>query len=98
MIQLQIGIAILIKSTYSAKVPSISALKSLNDAQFLNANCVAAVNTCFLWGWVPAGKPAPTAIYLVTEISPVTKIYASEWSQRLDSLDFAENFIGSWCE
>ena len=56
----------------------ISVLQSLKDAQFLNATCVAAVSTLFVWGWVPAGEQAGTTIVLVTATSPVTKIYASE--------------------
>ena len=56
----------------------ISVLQSLNDTQFLNANCVAAVSTFFVWGWVPPGEQAVTAIVLVTAISHITKIYASE--------------------
>ena len=62
-----IGIAILIKFASSARVQSISAEHFSNDAQFLNANCVAAVSGCFLWGWVSAGEPARMAIVLVTE-------------------------------
>ena len=50
----------------------------LNGAQFLNNTCVAAASGCFLWGWVPTGEPAGTAIVLVTVISPVTKIYVSQ--------------------
>ena len=56
----------------------ISVLQSSNGAQFLNITCVAASSDCFLWGWVPAGEPARTAIVFVTLIFPVTKIYASE--------------------
>ena len=52
----------------------ISVLQSLNGAQ----SCVAAASGCFLWGWVPAGEPAGTAIVLVRVIIPVTKTYASE--------------------
>ena len=56
----------------------ISVLQSLNGAQFLNATCVAVASGSFLWGWVPAGEPAGTAIVLVTLIFPATKIYASD--------------------
>ena len=56
----------------------ISVLQFLNGAQFLNTICVASISTCFLWGSVPAGKPAWTAIVLVAVIFPVTKIYASK--------------------
>ena len=53
----------------------ISALQSLNGAQFLNATCVPASSGCFLWGLPPA---AVAAIVFVTAISPVTKIYSSD--------------------
>ena len=43
-------------------------------AQFLNATCVAAASGSFLW----RGLSHAAAIVLVTVISPVTKIYASE--------------------
>ena len=63
----------------------ISVLQSLNDVQFLNATCVNAVSCCFLWGGGGGGGgegrggllPA-AAIVLVTAISPVTKMYASD--------------------
>ena len=68
----------LVKSVSSTRVPSISVEHFLNGAQFLNITCVAAASGCFLWGWVPTGEPAGTAIVLVTVISPVTKIYVSQ--------------------
>ena len=68
----------------------ISVLQSLNAAQFSNASCVAAASCCF----VLRGS-SPAAVALVTAIFPVTKIYAS---QRLYSLDFVKNFIGSLCK
>ena len=34
----------------------------------------------------------------VAVIFPVTKIYASEKSQRLDSIDLVKKFISSFCE
>ena len=34
----------------------------------------------------------------VTVIFPITKIYASEQSQRLDSYELVKNFIGFSCE
>ena len=65
----------------------ISVLQSLNDVQFLNATCVNAASCCFLWGRGGGGAgggeerggllPA-AAIVLVTAISPVTKMYASD--------------------
>ena len=71
----------------------ISVLQSLNDVQFLNATCVNAAYCCFLWGRGGGGRrggggagggegrggllPA-AAIVLVTAISPVTKMYASD--------------------
>ena len=72
-----------------------SALQSLNGPEFLNAICVAAASGYFLWGSVPAGEPAGTAMVCVTVIFPVTKIYAPEQWQRLDSNDLVINFIGS---
>ena len=72
----------------------ISVLQSLNGVQFLNATCVAAASGCFLRG----GLPSAAARVLVTTIFPVAKIYGSEQSQRLDSIDFVKNFIGLWCE
>ena len=68
----------LIKSVSSTKVSFISVLHFSNGAQFLNITCVAASSGCFLWGKVPSGEPAGTAIVFVTVIFPVTKIYASE--------------------
>ena len=51
----------------------ISVLQSLNDAQFLNATCLAAVS-----GWFISTRLLPAAaIVLVTAVSPVTKMYAS---------------------
>ena len=73
-----IGIVILIKSVSSTRVPSISVEHFLNGAQFLNTTCVASVSGGFLWGSVPEGEPAGTAIVLVTVIFPVNKIHASE--------------------
>ena len=35
---------------------------------------------------------------VVTLIFPVTKMYASEWSQRLDSNELVKNLISSSCE
>ena len=63
----------------------ISVLQSLNDVQFLNATCVNAASCCFLWGGGGGGGgegrggllPA-AAIVLVTAISPVTKMCASD--------------------
>ena len=72
-----------------------SVLQSLNGPEFLNAICVAAASGYFLWGSVPAGEPAGTAMVCVTVIFPVTKIYAPEQWQRLDSNDLVINFIGS---
>ena len=97
-IKLYIGIVILIKSVSSTKVPSIFVEHFLNGAQILNITCVAASTDFFLWGWGPAGEPAGTAIILVTVIFPVTEIYASEKSQRLDSIDFDKNFVGLGCK
>ena len=90
-----IGIVKLIKFASSTRVPSISVEQFLNVAQFLNTTCVAASSGCFLWGSIPA---TTATIVLVTVIFPLTKIYASEYSQRLDSIDFVYNFIGSWYE
>ena len=73
----------------------ISVLQSLNGPEFLNAICAAAASGYFLWGSVPAGEPAGTAMVCVTVIFPVTKIYAPEQWQRLDSNDLVINFIGS---
>ena len=56
----------------------ISVLQFSNGAQFLNTTCVAASSGCFLWGSVPSGEPAGTAIVLITVIFPVTKRYALE--------------------
>ena len=64
----------MIRSASSTRVPSISVEHFSNGAQFLNATCVAASGSCFLWG-LPS---ATAAIVLVTVIFPVTKIYASE--------------------
>ena len=72
-----------------------SVLQSLNGQEFLNAICVAAASGYFLWGSVPAGEPAGTAMVCVTVIFPVTKIYAPQQWQRLDSNDLVINFIGS---
>ena len=38
------------------------------------------------------------ALLGVAAIFPVTKIYASEQSQRIDSIDLVKNFILSFCE
>ena len=73
----------------------ISVLQSLIGAQFLNAICVAGVSGYFLWGSVPTGEPAGTAMVCVTVIFSVIKIYAPEQWQRLDSNDLVINFIGS---
>ena len=52
----------------------ISAVQSLNGAQFSNATCLAAISgSLFLKESLPAA-----AIVLVTAIFPVTKTYASE--------------------
>ena len=73
-IKLYIGIAILTKFALPAKVSLISVAQFSIGAQFLNAACVAAASGSFLQtGLLPAA-----AIVLVTAISPVTKIYASE--------------------
>ena len=88
-IKLYIAIVILIKFVSSTRVPSISVKHFLNGAQFLNTTCVAALSGCFLWTGLPV-------IVLVTVIFSVTKIYVSEQSQRLDSIDFVKNFIGLW--
>ena len=93
-----IGIVILIKFASSARVPSTSVEHFSDGAQFLNTTCVAATSGCFVRGRVPAGEPVGTAIVLVTVIFPVTKIYASEESQRLNYTDFVKTFIGSWYE
>ena len=70
-----IDIVISIKSASSTKVSLITLLYFLNSAQLLNATCVAAVTSCFLWGWAPA---LAAAMVLVRAIFPVTKVYASE--------------------
>ena len=59
----------LIKSAQSTKVSLVSVLKCLNGAQFLNATCVAAASSI---------SAVSAAFLLLTVISPVAKIYASE--------------------
>ena len=88
-----IGIITLIKFALSTNVPSISAVQFSNGAQLLNATCVAAASGCFHRG----GLSPVAARVLITTIFPVTKMYASEYSQRLDSIDsidFVKKFIG----
>ena len=56
---------------------------------------MAAASGCFLRG----GLSPVAARVLITTIFPVTKMYASEYSQRLDSIDsidFVKKFIGLW--
>ena len=72
----------------------ISVLQSSNGAQFLNTTCVAALSGFFLWGL----SSAAAVIVLATVILPVTKIYASEQSQRFDSNELVKNLIGFSCE
>ena len=60
---------VLIKFASSTKVPSISVEHFSDDAQFLNATCVAASS---------AISSVSVVFLLLTAISPVTKIYASE--------------------
>ena len=85
-----IGIVILIKSGSSTRVPSISVENFLNGAQFLNTTCVAATSGCFLRGSLPA---TVAATVLVTTIFSITKTYASEQPQRLDSIDFVKTVL-----
>ena len=80
----------MIKSGSSTRVPSISVENFLNGAQFLNTTCVAATSRCFLQGSLPA---TVAATVLVTVIFSVTKIYASEQPQRLDSIDFVKTAL-----
>ena len=63
----------------------ISVLQSSNGAQFLNTTCVAALSGFCLC--------LSAAIVLATVILPVTKIYASEQSQRFDSNELVKNVI-----
>ena len=71
----------------------ISVLQFSNGAQFWNTTCVAASSNCFLWG----SAPAAAAIVFVTAMFPVTKVYASQWSQRYDSNELVKNLIEfSW--
>ena len=73
-----IAIAILIKSTKSTNVSLSSALQSLNAAQLLKATCVATPTGCFTFFSIAGSASGSAAIFLVTVIFSVTKIYASE--------------------
>ena len=54
----------------------------------MNATCVAAASSI---------SAVLAAFPLLTSISPVTKIYASEYSQRLDSNEPVKVLIRLWC-
>ena len=68
-------------------IKSASSIKVSFISVLHNMNGVQFLNATFVLLSAPA-----------TAIFPVTKIYTSEWSQRLDSNEFVKNFIGFSCE